>query len=97
MIVFKLIGKILVLPIVFVLSSLCIIMEIMLKLYCHVAGATFNFLLLFIFLTLITSQWTALEILGILLVVFFILFFAVGTVIAVLESGRDFFVGILHG
>ena len=97
MIIFKLIGKIAVLHIVFVLSCLCITLDVLTVVYCHVAGFVFNLLLLFIFLTFITSQWTALEILGILLVAFFILYFTVGTVLAVIESSRAFFVGILRG
>ena len=97
MIIFKLIGKIAVLPIVFVLSCLCITLDVLTVVYCHVAGFVFNLLLLFVFLTFITSQWTALEILGILLVAFFILYFTVGTVLAVIESSRAFFVGILRG
>ena len=97
MIIFKLIGKIAVLPIVFVLSCLCIKLDVLTVVYCHVAGFVFNLLLLLISLTFITSQWTALEILGILLVAFFILYFTVGTVLAVIESSRAFFVGILRG
>ena len=95
--IIKMISKIVAALMVVIFGSLCMVVNGAAKVYCRIAGIFFSVMGFFIFLAVITSQWNNVFILGIIAGAGLLSFLAVGLLMTVLESGKDFFKTVLHG
>ena len=88
------IKRILAVPIVLILDLLKIVINLLIKAECWVAGVGFLLLAIFAFLALINQMWLQLEIFGILFVLgMLILLFSV-FILVWIESIKDVLMGI---
>lgn len=93
----KMFSKIIAAIMVLVFGALCMVANGAAKVYCHVLGFLFNFVGICVLLAVISSQWNNALIFGIIAGVGALTFLAVGLFMAVFESGRDYFSGVLRG
>lgn len=96
MIILKIVAKIIAIPMIILLGSICLLAEGAANLYCHVAGFIMPLIVICVILAIITSQWTALLIFGMLVAASVVLTLLIGWTLGMLEYGRDFFVELLH-
>ena len=90
----KRIKRILAVPIILILELLKIVINLLIKAECWVAGVGFLLLAIFAFLALINQMWLQLEIFGILFVLgMLILLFSV-FILVWIESIKDVLMGI---
>ena len=85
------------LPMLLILSVLMLISKIISKLYCLGAGIVFIPLLICIALAVMTMQWSAVVIFGILMATSFVILFGMGWIMFQIETGQEFFKGLLRG
>ena len=93
----KILSKIVAALMVVILGSLCMVANGAAKVYCRIAGIFFNFIGICVLLAVITSQWNNVFILAIIAGAGFFSYLAVGLLMTVLESGKDFFKEVLQG
>ena len=84
----RFILRIMILPVILMLNLMKLLLACATKIYCLVAGMAINILLVCIILAIISKQWLALEIFGVLFVVLAILFFA-GSVTVLVDSMKE--------
>ena len=95
--IIKMISKIVAALMVVIFGSLYMVANGAAKVYCRIAGIFFNFIGICVLLAVITSQWNNVFILAIIAGAGFLSYLAVGLLMTVLESGKDFFKTVLHG
>ena len=77
--------KILLLPVVAILSVIKLFLEGATKLYCLVVGIAINLLVVCSVLAIITKQWFALAVFGIIFVAIMAILFSAGSIVLVLD------------
>lgn len=81
--------KILILPVVMILSLTKLLLEGATKVYCLVAGVAINLIIICAVLALITGQWFALAIFGTLFLMIIAILFGAGTITIVLDNLKE--------
>ena len=81
--------KFLMLPVIFILSVMKLSLEGATKVYCLVAGVAINLLVIFSVLAIITQQWFALVVFGVIFVFILGVLFVTGRIGLFLENLKD--------
>ena len=81
--------KFLMLPVIFILSVMKLFLEGVTKVYCLVAGVAINLLVIFSALAIITQQWFALVVFGVIFVFILGVLFVTGRIGLFLENLKD--------
>ena len=81
--------KFLMLPVIFILSVMKLFLEGATKVYCLVAGVAINLLVIFSALAIITQQWFALVVFGVIFVFILGVLFVTGRIGLFLENLKD--------
>ena len=81
--------KILILPVVLILSLMKVLLEGATKVYCLVAGVAINLIIICAVLAIITGQWFALAVFGTLFAAIIAILFGAGTISIVLDNFKE--------
>ena len=95
--ILKIMGKIIAIPMVIIFSALYYMLYGASNLYCRIAGTAYTLLGIFAVLAIITKQWIALEIFGILATAGFIVIMLAGHILGLLDCAKEYFGAVLHG
>ncbi len=95
--ILKIMGKIVAIPMIILFLVLYYMLYGASNLYCRVAGTAYTLLGIFAILAIITKQWIALEIFGILAVAGFIVIMLAGHILGLLDCAKEYFGAVLHG
>ena len=94
--ILKIMGKVVAIPMVILFSVLYYMLYGASNLYCRVAGTAYTLLGIFAILAIITQQWIALVIFGILAAAGFIVILLAGHMLGVLDCAKEYFGSVLH-
>ena len=81
--------KLLLLPVVMILSLMKLVLDGATKIYCLVAGVAINLLVICAVLAVVTGQWLALGIFAMVFVGVIVVLFFAGTISVVLDGLKD--------
>lgn len=93
----RLIKKMISIPMLLLLGILMLVSKLISKLYCLGAGFVLVPLIICVLLAIITTQWTAVAIFGSILAACIIILFGMGWIMFQIETGQEFFKGLLRG